>query len=130
MTDTTAMRAAILEFLDRDHVSFAELHHNIPNFAGDTAMGLDTTGGPIDLGNLTVILWDGMSKEAHNTISDLLANGVIKLQPSTPLTYAIDGATFNIPTLTDRDTKRFHKRPKTAWLPVVLRPGPNFGAAA
>jgi hypothetical protein len=61
------------------------------------------------------MLWPNLSKEAVAVLRDLISSGEICAKPTCILTYAIDGATLNMPLATQL---RNYKTPR--WLPVVF----------
>lgn len=110
------MPQAILELIrQRDHVSFAELSQEIPQFKGDLTM-TQRQGG-------NLILWDGISQEATDAIKQLLDTGLIYMETTPRATYiAFDGG--DLGAIYDlAKTVREYATPR--WLPIVFRPGPQ-----
>jgi len=92
-----------------DYVTFAEL----ANRFGDEFRGGEHC---LSKGNNTV-LWIGMTEEAAKAVTALLEGGAIAVQPTSPLTYLIDGSCPGLPVA--KQARRY-KTPH--WLPVTLRP--------
>jgi len=69
-----------------DHVSFAELQRDLPGAAGDQGLLLAEN----------LVLWSNLSHEVCDAVMALIDQKRIHFFPSSPLTYAIDGA---LPTL-------------------------------
>jgi len=110
------MKQRILDLVrERRHVSFAEL---------ERFLGADMTGdGQLTLGgNDSVVLWSGVNDAFAGAVSDLLQSGVVKLVPTSWLTYAADGAMLGLPLVKGR----YHYR-RPHWLPAVLDVGDGGG---
>ena len=89
-------------------VTFAEFsHHFGADFQGDIAMCMAS--------NENIVLWSGMSKAFLDALSSLLADGVIKMTPTEPLVYFIDGLAPTLPVV-----KRRYKYKTPHWLPVAF----------
>ena len=100
------MREAIREKLRKNHVSFADLR-DIDGFQGEFVIASSI--------NHNVIFWSGISAEASDILNEMCQAGEFEYQPTTPLTYLIDGAMLSLPQV---KSKRNYKTPH--WLPVVL----------
>lgn len=105
------MRDLILNLLERDHVSFAEINREIPGSTGDVAM--------VVRDNDQLILWPYLSEECFNVLDDLETLGEMYSQPCSVLPYWIDGVLPSFPVA--RRPNYCYKRPH--WFPVTLRPG-------
>lgn len=101
------MRDAILKMLaDRPGASFAELCRDLPGFAGEFAM-------PSKFEN--VVLWDGVSGEAIDTLAELNRQRKVHYQVTTVMTYMLDGA---VPGISVAKKLRAYK--SLRWLPVTV----------
>lgn len=102
------LREDIIDFCQRDHVSFVELKKNFPEmFDGEHAICFP------DYSNL--IVWQGLSQDGAELILSLVNERKLFLLPSNPLVYAIDGALVNMPM-----AKRILNYKNPHWIPMVL----------
>ncbi len=103
------MDAAILDYVRKKGggVSFVELCRDIPGFEGNLVLCLG--------GDPNLALWLHVSSEASAAISRLASGNFIRVKPTVPLVYWIDGAVPNLPVA---KSVRKHKRPH--WLPVSI----------
>lgn len=92
---------------NRQHVSFAELAHEVENFSGEFAIYTP----PYE----NVILWPSLSEQALIALIDLLKEERVFAHPSSLLIYAIDQMRPSFPI-----AKGFKHYKTTRWLPVVL----------
>lgn len=105
------MKQAILDYLRRDYVTFAELSRSIEGFR---ATNDDTTAlHPADYP--TIIYWY-VSKAGADAILSLLKSGEIEAFPAHQLSYLFDGAFLDHPIAR---AVRQYKKPR--WAPVCLR---------
>jgi len=102
------MEERLIEFCQRDHVSFVELKENFPElFGGEIAICLPNYPN--------LIVWQGFTKEGADLILRLVNEKKLFLLPSSPLIYAIDGALIKMPLARGI---RNYKNPH--WIPMVL----------
>jgi hypothetical protein len=120
MTDDTIlspMAKQILTIVTRyRHVSFAELERRVDGFSGDQGMFVEPWN---------IVLWPCLSREAFDALKELQDQKLIVADPTSTLTYFIDGMVPNLPIV---KAKRRYKKPH--WAPVVLNPteaGEKFG---
>jgi hypothetical protein len=100
------------------HVSFAELTHKFfPEHQGDQKLEL------ADYEN--VLLWTGMSPELVDAVCSAVAAGEVHLWPATDFTYAMDGASLNLP-----EAKRLQAYKEPHWVKMCLHHEPCAEAAA
>jgi hypothetical protein len=64
-----------------------------------------------------VILWSACSDEVSDIIVQVLSDKRVKLTPTSPWVYIIDGCFMNLP-IAKRPPKNGYKKPH--WIPVVL----------
>ena len=101
------MRNAIMKFIEtHQHASFVELCNMIPGFEGDKIWYLDHG----------ILLWDGCSEEAIETMIPLMMSGAISFTVAHPLVYIIDGflPSYPIAKSPTKVYKKYH------WLPVTF----------
>jgi hypothetical protein len=102
----------------RDYVSFVEAARELEVLgvpcAGDLALYLG------DDDNL--IVWAGMSMPFLNAVIAAREDGLVRFEPSSHLTYLIDGCTQRLP-IARHPPAGGYKSPH--WLPVVMRLGPT-----
>lgn len=107
LTDQVYQRIALF-----NGVTFAELKETFPDYFGeDHAPQAMCFGG--DYSN--IILWTNISYEIVDALTHLLNEGVIKMVPTTHLTYFVDGCALNLPLAKGR-----YKYTKPHWLPVTF----------
>ena len=129
MTSVNTMKRRITAYLaNHTGATFADLNNDIKDFEGDFGFKLDTSNNPINLGQLEVELWSGMSREAHQAINELLAEQRIRFEPTNPVSYFLAGVIISLPVATEEDLSSYHDQRKEVWLPAVLIP--NSGAVA
>ena len=92
---------------DYGNVSFVELRNRIDGFNGD----LEITARS----NSNIILWNGVSDKAFESIISLMNEGKIIAKPTTPLVYIADGGMLRLPIV-----KRNQQYKTPHWLPVVF----------
>lgn len=103
------MKRAIIEYLNRkDHVSFAELERDIPNFKGDWGLFL-----PAPTEN--VLIWR-VSREAADALKVIIKEGIAHYEPCSKMIYLIDGCLLMLPDA--RGSRLQYKKPH--WAPCVL----------
>lgn len=100
------MREAIMELLQRDYVTFAELSR-IPGFEGEFA--LHAPNYP------NIIYWSHVSREAADAIEELRREKFFEFRPASPMSYLIDGVSLDLPLA----KRRYHYK-TLHWLPVTL----------
>lgn len=106
------LKPTLLAFLERGHVSFAELMKEVPGFSGgDFEYVLEFCEN--------IILWGGMTEAGCEAIRELKVEGKIHFEPAGPLVYLIDGAALKLPLV-----RRAVKYKKPHWLPVTISLGP------
>lgn len=67
-----------------------------------------------------VLLWQGLTKEAIDGLTELVDEGKIVFKPTTPLVYFMDGHYLNLPIAEKEEHyKELH------WLPVVMNVSKN-----
>lgn len=106
------MKQRILDLVrERRYVSFAELQRLLgEEMAGECSVTLSD--------NDAVVLWAGVNQRFAETVTDLVADGAVRLIPTSWMTYAADGAMLDLPLVKGRYCyKRAH------WLPAVLDVG-------
>lgn len=91
-----------------DGVSFVELLRNFPSGRGDISWMAGEEFGE-------VILYTGLSETFMTTLNKMVFEKIIKMKPTTPFVYLIDGAMPPYPIV---KTARKYKKPH--WLPVVF----------
>lgn len=102
-----SMRQNIIDVCKTGSVSFAELSNKIPGFSGgDSWLGIDEKN---------IWFWVGMTREASDSISDLVKDGKIKMTACSPMIYMYDGM---CPRMDVAKQFRAYKEPR--WQPVVL----------
>lgn len=106
------LKDEILDYCQRDYVSFAELDKHFPELFGGNEV-LIWPGCP------NLIVWQGFSKEGADIIVDLLNSKKLYLYPSRPFVYALDGKLLKLPV-----AKRIWNYKREHWLPMVLCPKP------
>jgi len=94
---------------DWKSVTFLELQH-IDGFRGNSSMQINP--------EYNHILWDGISSVAINALQELISEKKIKMQPTSNLTYLIDGGRLNLPIVKQAGKK--YKKPH--WFPIVFNP--------
>lgn len=72
------------------------------------------------LGDSNVCLWAGMSPEFVAVVRELQTAKAIHPEPSSVLTYLIDGGALDMP-LANRPPPSGYKQPH--WAPITFRPG-------
>ena len=93
------------------NVSFVDLMA-LPGFAGDQHFGLPKKN---------LVYWMNVSNTFVRAVHELVRDGVVVFDLTTPLTYLIDGCTLNIP-IFDGD----FEDDSSSWLPLVINKGPSF----
>ena len=117
-TNTNLQTAALAKRIEtfvkqRDFVTFAELvHHLGVEYPLEGELSLVTAG------DRNLILWAGMSRLFYEAVVELLHGGQVVPQPTSILTYLIDGRSLTL-RLAQRPPKSGYKKPH--WLPVCLR---------
>ena len=106
---------AINMVLERNDVSMAELSR-IEGFSGGNLCYIASQKN-----NLNVILWDGITQAGSDAIDALQEDPRFEAQPCDPLVYLIDGASLNLPILTDKMISARRKHEKDVWLPVMFK---------
>ena len=102
------MEDTILEFCQKDHVSFMELHNTFPGlFGGETALCFPDFP--------TLIVWQGFTQEGADVLLNVLNGRRLFLYPCPTLIYAIDGGGLSLPV-----AKRIRHYRHPHWLPMVL----------
>jgi len=106
----TSLRNAIVDLVRREQTPTLAAVARLPGASGTT--NLVITGR-------NVVLWDGLSQEAISAIDVLQHEGTVRLLPTHPLVYIIEGVVLHLPLANQaaavaRGYKRAH------WLPVVL----------
>jgi len=102
------MRDLILRFVhEQPGATFVELCREIPGFSGK----FKSTAG--DYPN--IVLWENVSAEAIDVLTQLEADGKIRFKPTVPLTYMADGEILRLPI-----AKGLKEYKSPHWLPVVL----------
>lgn len=86
-------------------VTFVELEHHVDGFSGDMELFIMDN----------IVLWQGISTEAMEAISELMKAKLIKPDPANPLVYVIDGKVIDLPLVKNNVN---YKKPR--WLPVVF----------
>jgi hypothetical protein len=92
----------------RRAVTFYELEQEIDGFFGDNCWGTPETN---------MFFWTRLSKEAGESLIELINEGAIKMTPSSRLVYQIDG----FETFMDI-AKEIKKYKSPRWFPVVFNP--------
>jgi hypothetical protein len=101
------MEARLIEYCQRDYVSFAELEREFPElFGGDLAICFP------DHPNL--IIWQGLNQRGADLLLGLVKRKLLFVYPSYPLVYAIDGV------LMTPVAKRIRNPKRPSWFPMVL----------
>jgi hypothetical protein len=115
MPDDIKMADAILDLVTkhRGSVSFAELSREIPGFAGDVSLIINTDHCS------NICLWPGVSVAAADALDALRTSGAIHARPASLLVYLCDGAVPQMPI-----AKRSRHYKKLHWAPTVFYPGP------
>jgi len=99
----------ILNFVHKyPDTTFVDLSENIEGFNGDALMCISS---------LNIVLWAGMSEKAVRAITALVQGDKIKVEPTAPLTYLIDGKAIDLP---PAQGLKVYK--KEHWLPLVFNP--------
>jgi hypothetical protein len=96
-----------------DYVSFVELEHLLEAYMpveGNQAIAM---GQDED-----IIIWGGMSQAFRDLVLALLRSERVSREPSSTLTYLIDGKSISLP-LAKRLPKGGYKTPH--WLPICFR---------
>lgn len=88
-------------------VSFVELKNAFDEFEGDKDFGLF---------EYNIILWTGISEQFVKVLRELIKDKKIKIVPTTPLVYVLDGTALRLPIA--KRLKHRYKRPR--WLPAVF----------
>ncbi len=92
---------------EMEHVSFIELKRRFPEFVGEHDALMP--------GYQNVVLWTGLSEEAGEVVSSLLASGRVAFKDATWLTYMLDGGGLSLPI-----AKNLRSYKKPHWLPVAF----------
>lgn len=109
------MKKKVLEYINREgSVSYAELEwffeQNHYDYKGDVATASEKC--------IHVIFWSGWKREAFDMMGELIQEGKIHREPTSFLTYLLDGATQDLPMV------KCNKQYKTDhWLPTVFCKG-------
>jgi hypothetical protein len=99
--------------LDHDHVSFAQLADDFPEFR-DGEFTIVQVGPK----HSNIVLWTGMTRAATEAYAMAIKSGRVTAAPTSPMTYLLDGRALRLPIA---KTSRHYQKPR--WLPVILRPG-------
>lgn len=103
-----SLKEKILEKVrSNQHVTFAELTINIPDFKGECDFGIQEDG-------YEIVFWSGMSREAIEAIKELRKEEKIHPHVCSTMVYIIDGMTLKLPVQTNL---RKHKKPH--WVPIT-----------
>ena len=115
MTPET-LRAAILDCISRNRgTSFVELEWEFGR------LGYAYEGQNCILaGPENVLIWVGWSEEAAEALLDLLRAGKAYLNPTSALTYMVDGKMLNYP-IPKRLPRKGYKHPH--WMPCTVEAG-------
>lgn len=102
------MRKEILNFVNTrcGSVSFAELDKHIVDFRGKAGIGITEKN---------IWFWLRCSETAAATLEALIKEKTLKVTPTTPLVYFVDGAVPALPV-----AKKMRQYKTARWLPVVL----------
>ncbi len=109
------MKATALEYINRnDAVSYAELQWLFEqkgyDYRGDLMACSDQ--------NEHVVFWSGWNKDTFDMMGELIHEGLVHREPTSALTYLIDGASMCFPVVKQKvDYKTDH------WLPTVFMKG-------
>jgi hypothetical protein len=109
MVENPPLLAAIKKVLKRDNVTFAELSR-LEGFAGDFEIHVNHE----KVSN--IVIWSGLSQEAMDALEVIRQEGEYSLEPTSVLTYLMDGVTLNLPLA---KSVRHYKKPH--WAPAVLK---------
>ena len=116
MTIAEMTEAATALILRRNHLSFVELCRHGPGLGGGTR---DYCFVPEP--NLVIVLWTGLTEDGCEVIRALGADPRIEMNPTSPLTYYIDGQALRLPLFKMSMVKtRNREREKVVWQPVVF----------
>ncbi|WP_207346415.1 hypothetical protein [Arthrobacter sp. E3] len=113
-TTTTELADKCLDFIrNRRHVTFVELGEFLET------NGIDPRGdGFLELNKCSnLVMWAGMSATFMDVVVEIHRRDVTQLDPTIPLTYAIDGGMLTLP-VAKRLPKNGYK--KQHWAPVVF----------
>jgi hypothetical protein len=110
MTEDELTSEVLAYIRERDHVSFAELSRNWPDYftGGDRGIVLN------QLDN--IVVWEGMTEMACDVYRRVLKEPDIEIAPASLMVYLCDGSGLNLPL-----AKRPVKYKKPHWLPCVFR---------
>jgi hypothetical protein len=101
------MREKILTYVrERRYVSFVELERFL---GGEMSGDFNLFKGD------NVVLWSGVSERFAEAFASLVETGQVRLVPTSPLVYLIDGKALRLPLVKGR-----YRYKKPHWLPVVL----------
>lgn len=93
----------------------------ITKFNGTSFAELEREFGKGDyqmiLSDDNIILWDGISSQLIKTLTSLINDKMIQMDPASILIYVVDGIALNYP-LVKRPPKNGYK--EIHWLPVVF----------
>lgn len=114
MQELTGFEKLIYDYVRlKNHVSFAELERDFPQFVCvENKSKLELIVLP-DYSNL--IIWWGWSKRAIEALQFLIANKLLQLEAASSFIYLIDGL---MPTMPIAKKARQYKKPH--WLPTML----------
>lgn len=88
------MKTKVLEYIERnDHVSYAELEWLFEQNDYDYKGELDALSERCE----HVVFWTGWQQEAYDMLGELISEGKVHREPTTFLTYLIDGKTLLLP---------------------------------
>ena len=87
------MKQLIINKLEElgSNVSFVDLE-SVPGFAGDEHLGMPEHN---------CVYWLNVSDAVVRAIHELIRDGVVEFEPTSPLTYVFDGCTLPFPLFED-----------------------------
>ncbi len=101
------LRSLIMRYLNgRSGISLFEMCRDIPGFAGDFDWFL---------ADANLLIWSGMSKEACQSMMDLIIDGCVTPTITNSLVYAFDGEIIDLPV---GDEIKFYET--LTWVPHVF----------
>lgn len=69
-----------------------------------------------------VVFWDGWNQETFDILAELLSEGLVHREPTSFMTYLIDGASMRLPLV-----KKVVQYKTDHWLPTVFMSGSDKG---